>query len=75
MGAAPDIRMGVRKDGPVITDQGNFVIDARFGRIDDPAALERAINEIPGVLDNGLFVGMVESVFIGSADSGSVRRL
>ena len=60
LGAVPEIRMGIRKDGPVITDQGNFVVDARFARIDDPASLERAINEIPGVLDNGLFVGMVE---------------
>jgi ribose 5-phosphate isomerase A len=75
LGAVPEIRMGHRKDGPVITDQGNFIIDARFARIDDPAALERAINEIPGVLDNGLFIGMAETVLIGSTGSGGVRRL
>ncbi len=74
LGAVPEIRMGIRKDGPVITDQGNFVVDARFARIDDPASLERAINEIPGVLDNGLFVGMAESVLVGSVDPVGVRR-
>lgn len=74
MGAVAEIRMGLRKDGPVITDQGNFVVDARFERIDDPAELERSINAIPGVLDNGLFVGMAELVLVGSTESGAVRR-
>lgn len=74
LGAVPEIRMGIRKDGPVITDQGNIVIDARFESIDDAAGLERAINEIPGVLDNGLFVGMAELVIIGAAERAAIRR-
>jgi ribose 5-phosphate isomerase A len=74
LGAVPEIRMGIRKDGPVITDQGNLVVDARFDSIDDPSRLECAINEIPGVLDNGLFVGMAELVIVGSTDRPGVRR-
>jgi ribose 5-phosphate isomerase A len=48
------MRMAVKKDGPVVTDNGNFVLDARFD-IQEPEKLEIAINAIPGVLDNGIF--------------------
>lgn len=73
LGGAPDVRMGVRKDGPVVTDQGNIVIDVRFGGIDDPARLEAAINSIPGVLDNGLFVGLADLILVASPKG--VRRI
>jgi ribose 5-phosphate isomerase A len=77
LGGAPELRMAVRKAGPVVTDQGNLILDARFERIDDPAALESAINNIPGVLDNGLFVGLADSVLVGEIADGaaSVREL
>lgn len=77
LGAEPDLRMAVRKAGPVVTDQGNLVVDAKFPRIDEPAELERTINAIPGVLENGLFVGMADEVLIGSVegDEASVRSL
>lgn len=68
MGSEPVLRMAVRKAGPVVTDQGNLVIDAKFPAITDPAALEPAINDIPGVLENGLFVGMATQVLIGVID-------
>ncbi len=48
------VRMAVKKDGPVITENGNLVVDARF-EIADPAELETRLNSIPGVLDNGIF--------------------
>jgi ribose 5-phosphate isomerase A len=73
MGADPQLRMAVRKAGPVVTDQGNFVIDARFARIDDPGGLERQINNVPGVLDNGLFVGLADTVLVGEVDGDGVR--
>jgi ribose 5-phosphate isomerase A len=74
LGAEPDLRMGVKKDGPVITDQGFWVIDAHFNGIDDVEVLDRALLDIPGVLDHGLFLGIVTDVLIGGAD-GSVEHL
>lgn len=65
MGGEPVLRMAVHKDGPVITDQGNMVVDARFAGIDDPGGLERALNNIPGILENGLFVGLATEVLVG----------
>lgn len=66
MGAKPKIRMGERKDGPVITDNGNFVIDASFNEIDDPELLEVELNSIPGVVENGIFTNTVDNVFVGT---------
>lgn len=68
MGAEPEIRMAQRKDGPVITDNGNFVIDAKFNEIDSPAHLEIDLNSIPGVVENGIFSQMVDKVIIGTPE-------
>ena len=68
MGAECEIRMAQRKDGPVITDNGNFVIDAKFESIDSPAYLEIDINSIPGVVENGIFSQMVDKVIVGTED-------
>ena len=65
LGGKPELRMGVKKAGPVVTDQGNLVIDVKFDSIDDPASLEKTINNIPGVLENGLFVGVTDVVLVG----------
>jgi len=65
MGATVEIRMGVKKDGPVITDHGNFVLDAKFPTIDNPVLLEQTINNLPGVLENGLFVGLAHEILVG----------
>jgi len=78
MGGDATVRMGVKKDGPVITDQGNMVIDVRFPQIKDPKALELELNHIPGVVENGLFVGLAHVVLVGAADRGgkpTVRRI
>jgi len=75
LGGEPVLRMGIRKDGPVITDQGNMVIDVKFSRIDDPARLEAAINNIPGVVENGLFVGVADVILVGAAGRQEVRRI
>lgn len=69
LGARPDLRMGQRKDGPVVTDQGFWILDAHFdGGIDDPAALGDALDRTPGVLGHGLFVGMATEALIGHVD-------
>lgn len=77
LGGKPELRMGVKKAGPVITDQGNMVIDAKFDNIDDPAGLEKTLNNIPGVLENGLFVGVTNLVLVGEVKDGqpSVREI
>ena len=68
MGAECEIRMAQRKDGPVITDNGNFVVDAKFDKIDSPAHLEIDLNSIPGVVENGIFSQMVDRVIVGTSD-------
>jgi ribose 5-phosphate isomerase A len=71
MGGRVDLRL---EDGmPYRTDNGNAVLNVNFGGIDRPAELERAINSVPGVVENGLFVGMADLVLV-QAGSG-VRRL
>ena len=70
LGGKPELRMGVKKAGPVITDQGNFVIDVKFDEIANPAELEKTLNNIPGVLENGLFVGVTNAVLIGEIKDG-----
>jgi ribose 5-phosphate isomerase A len=55
-----------------VTDNGNLILDCRFDGIDDPEDMERKINLVPGVVDNGLFVGMAGRIVIGDPD-GSVE--
>ncbi|MGH7998723.1 MAG: ribose-5-phosphate isomerase RpiA [Brasilonema sp.] len=77
LGGKPELRMGVKKAGPVITDQGNMVIDVKFDNIDDPANLEKILNNIPGVLENGIFVNCADVVLVGEVKDGQpvVRKL
>jgi ribose 5-phosphate isomerase A len=70
LGGKPQLRMGVKKAGPVVTDEGNLVIDVKFDSIDNPAELEKTLNNIPGVLENGLFVGVTDVVLIGDIQDG-----
>ena len=70
LGGKVEMRMGVAKDGPVITDQGNMVLDVTFNGIDNPVEMEKSINNIPGVLENGLFVGLASEVLIGEVKDG-----
>lgn len=78
MGGDAQLRMAVRKAGPVVTDQGNLVLDVSFaGGIQDPLGLEKDINNLPGVLENGLFVDLTDQVLVGEIAEGvvSVREL
>jgi ribose 5-phosphate isomerase A len=77
LGGKPELRMGVKKAGPVITDQGNFVLDVRFDSIEDPVNLEKVLNNIPGVLENGIFVNCADVVLVGEVIDGQpvVRQL
>jgi ribose 5-phosphate isomerase A len=77
LGGKPQLRMGVKKAGPVVSDQGNLIVDVKFDRIDNPAELEKTINNIPGVLENGLFVGVTDLVLVGEVKDGipTVREI
>ena len=71
MGGVAELRMAQRKAGPVVTDQGNLVLDLKMdGGISDPAGLEQAINNVPGVLENGLFVNLADEVLVGEVRDG-----
>jgi ribose 5-phosphate isomerase A len=71
VGGDAQLRLAVRQAGPVVTDQGNLVLDVKFaGGIGDPASLEKEINNLPGVLENGLFVNLADQVLVGEINDG-----
>jgi ribose 5-phosphate isomerase A len=65
MNVYSQLRMGMQKDGPVITDNGNFILDAHFNIIGNPAELEVELNSIPGVVENGILANVVDKVIVG----------
>ncbi|MEQ1634712.1 MAG: ribose-5-phosphate isomerase RpiA [Planctomycetota bacterium] len=72
-GCSTTLRRTASND-PVVTDNGNYILDCKFDGITDPKQLHDLLNAIPGVLDNGLFVGMAGRVIVGNPD-GKVRFL
>jgi ribose 5-phosphate isomerase A len=62
------------KGSEFITDNGNLIADCSFKEIPDPKALQQRINLIPGVVENGLFVGMATAVVVGY-DDGPIQIL
>ena len=71
LGAAPKLRMD--SDAPFETDQGNIILDADFGRIADPAALDITLNARAGLVEHGLFINMTKDVVVASGDG--IRHL
>jgi ribose 5-phosphate isomerase A len=68
VGGDPELRMAERKDGPLFTANGNLVIDCDFGGLDDTVGTARDIETIPGVLEHGIFLDMVDDVYLGTAE-------
>ena len=69
LGATPELRIATEKDGPVVTDQGFWILDARFPEgITAPADLNRTLGVRPGVLDHGLFLNLATDVLVGRPD-------
>jgi ribose 5-phosphate isomerase A len=66
LGGKAVVREGKGKVGPVITDNGNVVIDAVFGLVRDAATLETKLKMISGVVETGLFVGLTDIVYVGT---------
>lgn len=73
-GGDPELRAAERKDGPVVTDNGNLVLDCDFGRIDDPGAVAASLSSVPGVVEHGLFVGLADAVYVGTGDGVRVTE-
>lgn len=74
LGGDLKVRMGAPgKDGPVISDSGNLIADAKFGIIDNPDKLARDLEHIVGIVGHGLFVGIVTKVILADAEKGLVE--
>ena len=65
MNGSSTLRMAIKIAGPVVTDQGNLILDVLFNDgIKNPKDIEISINNIPGVLENGLFVDLTDKVLV-----------
>ena len=70
MSGVSNLRMATKKAGPIVTDEGNLILDVLFNDgIKEPKDLEMMINNIPGVLENGLFVDLTDKVLVGKIES------
>lgn len=68
LGGKPVLREGKGKVGAVVTDNGNYIVDADFGLIDDTEELNKQLKLIPGVIETGLFIGLADVVYLGKPD-------
>lgn len=66
--AGQDVRIRKGSAGPLVTDEGHYILDLHLGRIGDAPALAAALNAIPGVVETGLFIDMASAVVIGGTD-------
>jgi ribose 5-phosphate isomerase A len=61
----PKLRESEGKVGPVITDNGNFIIDVVYDSTTDLEEMEKGLKIIPGVIETGLFIGITDRVYVG----------
>ena len=75
MGGKAKIRESKTKIGPCITDNGNFILDVDFGVVKDPSELERELNGIAGVMENGIFPSrLISAVIFGRKDEAKIMK-
>jgi ribose 5-phosphate isomerase A len=75
-GGKPVVRESKGKLGPVITDNGNVILDSYFGEIVRPDELEVKVKMIPGVLETGFFVGLTDIAYIGASNGvGKIEKI
>ena len=72
LGGSPDLRL--KQGQPLLTDQGNYIIDCRFRQILDAAQLEQRLNMIPGVVENGLFIGLCTRMIMAEGEKIVVKE-
>jgi len=74
LGGRPVLRLGKMKDGPVITDNGNFVLDVDYGRIEEPVELGARMSQIPGLVEHGIFENLDELYLARDSGVERIRR-
>ena len=74
LGATPKLRL--KPDGqPYVTDNGNYILDASFGKISDPKGVARALSDTAGVVEHGLFIGLAKMALIGKGNAVTELKL
>ncbi|GGE06375.1 ribose-5-phosphate isomerase [Gemmobacter megaterium] len=63
-----EVTLRMNGDRPFVTDEGNYILDLHLGRIDNPRQLSLVMNQIPGVVENGLFIDICDIVIVGHGD-------
>jgi len=66
MGARPIVRVGKGKVGPVVTDNGNLILDVWTDPLDSPEEMDLKLKSVPGVVETGLFIGIADIVYVGT---------
>ena len=66
--AGRDITMRMAGNAPFVTDEGNYILDLHLGKISDPLKLAIALNQVPGVVESGLFINICDLVVLGACD-------
>ena len=74
LGGKPVLRLGKMKDGPVITDNGNFVLDVDYGRIEEPVELGARMSRIPGLVEHGIFENLDELYLARGSGVERIKR-
>ncbi len=69
LGGKPVLRLGTGKVGPVVTDNGNFILDVLMKKTENLEELDLKIKSIPGVVETGLFIGLADVVYVGTKNS------
>lgn len=72
LGAKVTLRISSVKNGPAISDNGNFLADADFGEITNPIDLHTELRKIPGLLENGLFIDYADKIIMGQENGTTV---
>jgi ribose 5-phosphate isomerase A len=75
LGGESVLRLGVRKDGPVVTDNGQFIVDVQFKPGSDLRMIDRELHLTPGVVETGLFFDMAAMVLVGSTAEMKVNKM
>ena len=66
--AGRDITTRMAGNAPFVTDEGNYILDLHLGQISDPVKLAIALNQVPGVVESGLFINICDLVVLGASD-------
>jgi ribose 5-phosphate isomerase A len=68
VGCSGEITLRMQGGEPFITDNGNYILDCRFGRIEHPEALDAALKRVPGIVENGLFLGIADVAIVAGPE-------